>query len=234
MVRILRRRDEEGLAGQIAESRECNQASARSSIVKTNLPVEYDKEIDRMRRREHVSFKQKGNNHLKRLAILPVFVLLFYSGCKYEAPLTKEHNLAIDQSVLGLWELIPGKGEKRDPHERVMILKYTETEYLIHYPIGKDGMYFRGYPINIGDVPCVQIQLIGTEEGNLDKDNKELFQVVSYQLSHGDLIIKTLNSSLVGDDLRDSEALKKAFLKHKNDKDLFQDPGRFRKIEKKR
>ena len=178
--------------------------------------------------------KGKEISHLKKFAILTVFVLLSFVGCKYQAPLTKEHNIPIDPSVLGLWELIPGKGEKRDPHERVMVLKYSETEYLIHYPIGKDGMYFRGYPIKIGDIPCVQIQLIGTEEGNLDKNNKELFQVVSYQLSHGDLIIKTLNSNLVGDDLRDSEALKKAFLKHKNDKDLFQDPGRFRKIEKKR
>jgi hypothetical protein len=75
--------------------------------------------------------------------------------------------------------------------------------------------------------------LIGTEEGNLDKDNKELFQVVSYQLSHEELIIKTLNTDLMDDDLKSSEAFKKAFLKYKDHKDLFRDPGRFRKIEKK-
>jgi hypothetical protein len=165
--------------------------------------------------------------------MLPVVVLLFLAGCKYEAPLTEEHSISIDQSVLGLWELVPEKGEQPDQNERMMILKYTETEYLIHYPIGKDGMYFRGYPIKVGGVPCVQIQIIGTAEGNLDKDNKELFQVVSYQLSNSELIIKTLNTNLVDDDLKDSEALKKAFLKHKDDKDLFKDPGKFRKIEKK-
>ena len=171
---------------------------------------------------------------MKKFALLAVFVLLFFVGCKYEAPLTKEHSVAIDPSVLGLWELIPDQGGKQDPHERVMVLRYSGTEYLIQYPIGKNGMYFRGYPIKIDDIPCVQIQLIGTEEGSLAKDNKELFQVVSYQLSHGELIIQTLNTDLVEDDLKSSEALKKAFLKHKDDKDLFRDPGRFRKIEKKR
>jgi hypothetical protein len=170
---------------------------------------------------------------MKSLAILPVVVLLFLAGCEYEAPLTEEHSISIDQSVLGLWEPVPDKGEQPDQNERMMVLKYTETEYLIHYPIGKDGMYFRGYPIKIGGVPCVQIQIIGTAEGNLDKDNKELFHVVSYQLSNGELIIKTLNTNLVNHDLKDSEALKKAFLKHKDNKDLFRDPGRFRKIEKK-
>ncbi len=171
---------------------------------------------------------------MKKLVILPILGLLFFVGCKYEAPLTQEHGIAIDPSVLGLWQLIPDKGGKLDPHERVMILRYSETEYLIHYPIGKDGMYFRGYPINIGGIPCVQIQLIGTEDGNLDRDNRELFQVVSYYLSHGELIIRTLSTDLVDDDLKTSESLKKAFLKHKDDPDLFRDPGRFRKVEKKR
>ncbi len=171
---------------------------------------------------------------MKKLVILPVLVLLLFAGCKYEAPLTKEHNIAIDPSVLGLWELIPDKGAKLDPHERVMILQYSETEYLIHYPIGRDGMYFRGYPVKIGGIPCVQIQWIGAEDGNLDRDNRELFQVVSYQLSHGELVIKTLNTDLVSDDGKSSEALQKAFLKHKDHRDLFRDPGKFRKMEKKK
>ncbi|OGP53442.1 MAG: hypothetical protein A2Y65_07055 [Deltaproteobacteria bacterium RBG_13_52_11] len=169
---------------------------------------------------------------MKNLILLPVVLLLLLIGCKYEAPLTEEHSISIDQSVLGLWELVPDKGKQLDQNERMMILKYADTEYLIHYPIGKEGMYFRAYPVKIGGVPCVQIQIIGTAEGNLDKDNKELFHVVSYQLSNGELIIKILNTNLVDDGLKDSEALKKAFLKHKDDKNLFKDPGRFRKIER--
>ena len=170
---------------------------------------------------------------MKNLTLLSVVVLLLLTGCSYEAPLTEEHSISIDQSALGLWEFVPDKGEQPDQIDRMMILKYSDTEYLIHYPIGKDGMYFRGYPIKIGGILCVQLQLIGTEEGNIDQDTKKLFHVVSYQLSNGELIIKTLNTDLVRDDLKDSKALKEAFLKHKADKDLFRDPGKFRKIEKK-
>ncbi len=170
---------------------------------------------------------------MKKLILLSVVVLLLLTGCNYEAPLTEEHSIPIDQSALGLWELVPEKSERPGENERMMILKYSDTEYLIHYPIGKEGMYFRGYPIKIGGLLCVQIQLIGTAEGNPDKDDKKLFHVVSYQWSNGELIIKTLNTDLVRNDIKDSKALKKAFLKHKADKGLFRDPGKFRKIEKK-
>ena len=170
---------------------------------------------------------------MKKFAVYPVVGVLVLSGCIYEAPITEEHSISIDQSVLGLWELVPEKGEQPDPNERMMILKYAATEYLIHYPVGKDGMYLRAYPVRIGGIPCVQLQLIGTEEGNLDKNDKKLFHVASYQLSDGELVIKTLNTDLVRDGLKDSEALKKAFLKHKDAKDLFRDPGRFRKVERK-
>jgi hypothetical protein len=175
---------------------------------------------------------QNGETNLKILILLPVVVLFLFTGCEYEAPFTEEHSISIDQSVLGLWEFVSDKGEQSDQNERMMILKYTDTEYLIHYLIGKEGMYFRAYPVRIGGVPCVQIQIIGTADGNLNKDDKKLFHLVSYQLSNGELIIKTLNTKLVDDGLKDSEALKKAFLKYKDDKELFIDPGRFRKIEK--
>ncbi|MDA2939198.1 hypothetical protein MYX75_13175 [Acidobacteria bacterium AH-259-A15] len=109
-------------------------------------------------------------------------------------------------------------------------MKCSNTEYLIHYPIGEDGMYFRGYPIKIGDVSCVQVEVLGNEDGPLDGDEKDLFHVVSYQLEKSELTIKTLNTDLVDDELKDSEALKKAFLGHEGSKDLFTDPGKFRKI----
>jgi len=84
-----------------------------------------------------------------KLALLTAAVLLI-TGCEYESPLTKEHNIAVDSAVLGLWEAIPDKGEEPKQNERMMVLKYSGTEYLIHYPVGKDGAYFRGYPIKIG------------------------------------------------------------------------------------
>jgi hypothetical protein len=55
----------------------------------------------------------------------------------------------------------------------------------------------------------------------------------SFELSDGELIIKMLNTKLVEKGFQDSEALKKAFLKNEEDKNLFVDPGRFRKVGKK-
>ena len=162
-----------------------------------------------------------------------ISMVLIMTGYGYEAPLTEEHSISVDQSVLGLWEPIPDEGEQLDPNDRMIILKYSATEYLIHHPTGKDGMYFRGYPIKIGGVSCVQIQVIGTAKGNLDRHEKELFHVVSFRLLDRKLEIKMLNTELVDDDLKDSDKLKKAFLKHKDNKDLFEGLGKLRRIEKK-
>ena len=164
--------------------------------------------------------------YMKLFAIVGLLV----AGCVYESPFTTEHNIAIDSAVLGLWEeLKPDKGVEPKEDEQMMILKYSDTEYLIHYPTGKDGIYYRGYPIKIGGISCVQLQIIGTDDGPPKKDETELFHVVSYQLTDGQLEIKTLDTDLVNDDLKTTEELHKAFLKHKENKDLFKDPGVFRK-----
>ena len=168
---------------------------------------------------------------MKRVVML-VLVALFIVGCEYESPLTKEHSISVDFAVLGLWELVPEKENDSEENQRMLILKYSGTEYLIYCFEGKDGMYYRGYPIKIGNVPCVQIESIGTEKGPIDKDYKwPIFHVVSYALVNGELEIKLLNTDLVDNELKDSEALRKSFLKHKGNKDLFTYPGKYRRIE---
>ena len=168
---------------------------------------------------------------MKHAVMLSVLAALLLAGCIYESPLTKEHNISVDSAVLGLWEPIPDEGEEPkhndwEPRmfERMMILKYSNTEYLIHYPIG-DGWYYRGYPIQIGGISCVQLQVIGID------DEKELFHVVSYQLTDGILEFKTLNTDLVDDNLKTTEALVEAFLNHKDNKELFTNPGSFRRTD---
>jgi len=166
---------------------------------------------------------------MKCMMVLLSIAVLLLVGCDYDSPFTKEHSIAIDSSVLGLWEPKTDAGEDSKQDELMMILKYSDTEYLIHYPTGKDGIYFRGYPIKIGSISCVQLQIIGTGDGPPKKDKTELFSAVSYQLTDGQLEIKTLDTDLVNDDLKTTDELRKAFLKHKDNKDLFKDPGVFRK-----
>lgn len=169
-------------------------------------------------------------NTLIDFSVLLIMAALFLAGCEYEAPLTEEHSIAVDPAVLGLWEPAPDEGDDPAEDEQLMVLKYSDTEYLIHYPVGKDGTYYRGYPIRIGGILCVQLRIIGTEDGPSEKDEKRLFHVASYQWIDDKLEIKVLNTDLVSDDLKTTEELREAFLNNKENKELFVDPGLFRKI----
>ena len=130
--------------------------------------------------------------------------------------------------MLGLWETLPENSDEEK--ERMMILKFSSTEYIIHYPVRENAMYFRAYPIKVGGVSCVQLQAIGSNDGPQDQGEKGLYHVASYQLSDAKLEIKLLNEKLVDDELKKSVDLPRAFLKHKENKNLFVNPVKFRRI----
>jgi hypothetical protein len=165
---------------------------------------------------------------MKHPALVVIVLTLFIAGCEYLAPLSGDHNIAIDPTVIGLWEEAPEGDKPPDPDDRMLILKYSDTEYLVHYPTRKDEMYYRAYPIKVDGIPCVQIQLIGSAEGGIKEDRK--YQVTTYSMSNGELEIKTLNTDLVDKDLKDTASIKQAFLKNKDNKDLFRNPGKFRRV----
>src|SRR5512133_2209097 len=127
----------------------------------------------------------------KSILVLSVAAMLFMGGCKYKAPLTTEHRIPIDSVVLGLWEMVPDDAENRGERERMVVLRYSDTEYLIHFPDTNEGMYFRGYPIKVGDVPCVQLQAIGSKDGPMAHSVQELFDVATYEFANGELVVKT-------------------------------------------
>ncbi len=165
-----------------------------------------------------------------------IALIFLIAGCEYETSLTDEHKIPVDKTVLGLWEAVPEKGRVSDPKDRVsdskerlMVLKYTDTEYLVHYPTGDEGFYFRGYPVRIGGISCVQIRLIGDSNGDI-KTGERKYQVVSYQFVKGELEIKTLNTDLVDKNIKDRNKLKIAFLTNKNKGELFRNPVRFKKV----
>lgn len=175
---------------------------------------------------------------MKRGIIFIISIFFLFAGCEYETSLTDEHKIPVDNAALGLWEAVPEKSRVSDPKDtvsgskdRMIVLKYTDTEYLIHYPTGDEGFYFRGYPVRIGGISCVQIQLIGDSNGAI-KTGERKYQVVSYQFVTGELEIKTLNTNLVEKNIKDRNKLKKAFLKNKNKGELFINPVRFRKAGK--
>ena len=169
---------------------------------------------------------------MKQSVIVFSICLLLLAGCKYEAPLTQEHRIPIDEGILGLWELMPDNQDSPPSQGQMLVLKFCETEYLIQYTTGEDDTYLRGYPIQIGEKSCVQLQIIGDDAGPPTAKDRHLYEVAAYTVSTNELVVHTLNSDLVDPELTDSTALRNAFLEVRNEKELFTEPGIFRKIEK--
>jgi len=165
-----------------------------------------------------------------------VLALLFLAaaiGCVYKAPLAEKQNLPIDPAVLGAWEesSVSNTVSAGSVPEQMLILKFTDTEYLIHYPTGSKGLYYRGYPIKVGGISCVQLQVVGSAQ-EPTQEAERLFTVVAYSVAtNGELEVRTLNTKILDEKrLETTEELKKAFLAHEKDPDLFANPGVFKKV----
>jgi len=161
------------------------------------------------------------------LVLVPFLVLL--SGCVYRAPVTTNHTIPIDPAVLGLWQAIPEPGKAVDADETMLVLKYSDTEYVVRYPSGKDAMFFRGYPIKVADLQCVQIQLLGGKDQPADEDDHK-YHIVAYRLAEGVLEVKTLNTDLIPSTSATGADVLKAIKANLANPDLFKDPGKFKKL----
>lgn len=155
-------------------------------------------------------------------------VALLPAGCLYETPLAEQTDAPVEPALLGTWEFVPPE-EKSNEIERMLILAFSGTEYLVQYPVGgNDEAYYRAYAARVGDVPCVQLQLIGTPAGP-PKDDPTLYHVAVCTLDGDELEIKFLNTDLVGTDLKTSDELRAKFLEHRNNPDLFTNAGKWRR-----
>lgn len=165
-------------------------------------------------------------------SLFPVLglALVFATGCVYKEPMVREARVPIDQDLVGLWERVEEDGKAPDESKRMLILRYSDTEYIVRQPVGDDGLYYRAYPIELGGVKCVQLEALGSGKGPIEGDNPDLFHVVSYRIEGGTLEVRTLNTSVVGKANRTTEALREAFLKNKDAVNLFENPGVFRKV----
>jgi hypothetical protein len=171
---------------------------------------------------------KKGIVMNKVIAVLVIMLGIVATGCEYEVPLAEKQGLPIDNSVLGIWEGIPPDGEPQTK-DRMKVSRYSETEYLVHYFAPEHNRYLRAYPIRIGGLSCIQIQGIHTEKENI-KEKDRSYYVFSYELLNGDLAMKCLNPNLVSNNLKSSSELQAAFLRHKDNGNLFIGPSRFRKL----
>lgn len=165
---------------------------------------------------------------MKMLYAFLIAATLALAGCEYTAPLNDEHEIDISPNVLGHWQ--ENSTNESDSPDQMIILRASDTEYLVHYIVGADSMYFRAYPINIAGIDCVQLELIGDAKGNPGQAQAKRYHVVRYELVDEQLVISTLNTAIVSTELDSMRKLRRAFSENKNNLDLFHDPGRFSKV----
>lgn len=170
---------------------------------------------------------------MKTTAFLLAVSALLFTGCRFKAPLVKETTLPIDPAVIGLWEPVPEDGKDPEADKRMLVLKFSDTEYIVRQPVGEGVIHYRAYPIELGGVRCVQLEAIGDGKGPLggDAEITTPFQVVSYQVKDGKLVVSMLSEELFPDKLKTTEALQEAFLKHKDREDLFGEAKEYRKVD---
>lgn len=167
---------------------------------------------------------------MKKFLLFLCVLLLTVAACEYHEPLSEKQNISIDPALLGLWEPVPEKNEAKPSGEWILALKYSDTEYMIHYQTRTESMYFRAYPIKVGDLSCMQLELIGSGDGPAEMGDAA-YQAASVTLSGDEATIRMMNTSVVSSNLR-GPALREAFLRNAKNPDLFREPVKFRRVKK--
>ncbi len=166
-----------------------------------------------------------------KLSVLAVALFaVWFAGCNYESPLVVESSVSVDPELLGTWETIPDATKPSEDTYEALILKFSKTEYSIQYPRQeKDSLYFRSYPIKVGDKVYLQIQLIGSEAGSVKEADRK-YDVLSYKVSGEVLEISTLNTKIVDKTITGTEGLLKAFQDNQDKPELFVNTEKFRRV----
>ena len=142
---------------------------------------------------------------------------------QYKEPFVKEDKISISPELIGLW-----KEKKKNQYNEIVILKFSDTEYLIHQITDKGTLYYRGYPINIAGIPFIQLQTIGLKKTSLKMSPYPTpYLAISYKLANDELEMKMINPKLIPPELSTTLDLKKTFLKHQKNKELFIEPEIF-------
>lgn len=158
----------------------------------------------------------------KAAAILLVLLAMITAGCDYDAPLAEKQGLPLDPSLFGVWE-----GGSGNDKEIWTISRYSPSEYSFSLAGGTTNIgdiTVRGYPIRVAGVYCVQLVITAKNPYAVK------YAVISYERSGDDLMVRTLNSGVINKDLKSTAELRRAFSENRNNQNLFNAPGRLRRV----
>ncbi len=170
--------------------------------------------------------------------LMLLLVGLSTSGCHFSEPITTRHDVPIDENILGRWQ-------SRKSHLNLLILKYSDTEYLIRKVNTGPGKsndtepyieYFRGYPFEIAGTRYIQLQILGIQEDKKSshiKVNIDDPYIVTYYRIEGDTM-KTwfLDIPLKGDEKSLLESLRHKPMTPASDPNVFFEGPVFRRLER--
>lgn len=148
---------------------------------------------------------------------------LLLCSCVYDAPFEEKATIAVDPALTGTWGKLPAKGENIDEEDRLVIVPFNATEYVVVESPAKEALYFRAYSIQIEHEQYVQMEWLGMKENQ--------YHLSRYSIEGDVLTVSLLNRDVVSADLKDSAALRAALLAHRADPDLFTDTSTYRKIQ---
>ncbi|MDD5483247.1 MAG: hypothetical protein PHP98_06300 [Kiritimatiellae bacterium] len=128
---------------------------------------------------------------IKKTLIL--FGCLMLGGCDYTVSLVTKPETPIDNAVVGLWQSTKADNQ----NERLLVLPLSRNEYLVSFPAGaKDPLFARACPCRAAGKKMVQLQWIGTGEGNPPQTNR-VYQFVAYEAAADKLSVRLLNKEVV-------------------------------------
>lgn len=167
--------------------------------------------------------------NLKRILAV-ILISMQLSGCYYDIPLVAESNMPIDVAVLGIWKPLKPDSDYGRSGGRVVVARYSDTEYLVHDTSMKEDYYYRAYLFRIAGMTLVQLQIIATDTHTVTDKTADRYYVVRYFLRNNELRVHELNVDVVSRNLKTSAALQKSFLANKNNKKLFKTVRIYKKV----
>lgn len=163
---------------------------------------------------------------MKRVCVCVLGLLV--AGCVYEAPLSNEPQQAVDKALLGKWQTTDRDGKVQE----LLVLPLGPKEYLVHYPSNaKDGIFFRAFVAQGGEVPIMQFQALGTAAGDVP-DNARVYHFGTFRVDGSQVVLRLLNSELISPELKTTEALAKALADQRQNPALFGEATVFQKLAK--
>jgi hypothetical protein len=166
---------------------------------------------------------------VKQTAILTLLFSFLLTACTFDAPLAPDASIPIDQDLLGTWEFLPDPGDAPSG-ETATVQADGANRYTIEYHDGDSVIYFSAWLGELGGTRFLQLQVTGDEDGPAEPDESNLYSVLDYTFMNDDLVVRSLNTELVGAELADTEALRNAFMQNLDQPLLFTEPGRMRRL----